>query len=289
MYSKIYDIIKSSKYYIEVILLVYIVSSILIITLICINLKFSIDDWSKIITTTVAIGGLMIACSYNNGTKNQKEQLLLQNKREYYNKFIEAYTKHLYYSSTNNKKILNSKEYVIALENFCLECSRLKLYASKEVILLTDCIYLLEQIDANISRENRHNSPVYNYDILKKDFCNNFNNSILLDLNEIKSKLLSSNETITILEKNDEYIQSVQDLKSKSFDINNEKELYFKYYCAIINILCSNILITFIRKDLNMEDYVILEKGLYGPNLLVIENEIHNVDKYLDKDLEKMK
>lgn len=57
---------------------------------IIIFLNFNLDDISKVITGIVAIGGLIIAYSYNNGVKNQREQQLLQIKKENYIKFVES-------------------------------------------------------------------------------------------------------------------------------------------------------------------------------------------------------
>ena len=54
-------------------------------------LNFNLDDISKVITGIVAICGLIIAYSYNNGAKNQREQQLLQIKKESYIKFVEAF------------------------------------------------------------------------------------------------------------------------------------------------------------------------------------------------------
>lgn len=45
-------------------------------------LNFNLDDISKVITGIVAICGLIIAYSYNNGAKNQREQQLLQIKKK---------------------------------------------------------------------------------------------------------------------------------------------------------------------------------------------------------------
>lgn len=68
---------------------------------IIIFLNFNLDDISKVITGIVAIGGLIIAYSYNNGVKNQREQQLLQIKKEKYIKFVEAFL---------NKKIYFTKD-----------------------------------------------------------------------------------------------------------------------------------------------------------------------------------
>ena len=75
--------------------MIYIVSVVLIITYISFLLNLDIKDWSQLITAFMAIGGVIIAYSYNNGMKNQREQQLLQNKREYYNKFWLCHNKWL--------------------------------------------------------------------------------------------------------------------------------------------------------------------------------------------------
>lgn len=67
-------------------------------------LNFNLDDILKVITGIVSICGLIIAYSYNNGAKNQREQQLSQIKKENYIKFVEAFL---------NKRIYFTKDTII--------------------------------------------------------------------------------------------------------------------------------------------------------------------------------
>ena len=111
---------------------------ILSLLFIVIFLNFNLEDISKVITGVVAICGLIIAYSYNNGAKNQREQQLLQNKREYYNKFVEAYINKMNYYPA----LFDTLEAVEANEKFCIEASRLTIYASKDVI---ECVAKIQR------------------------------------------------------------------------------------------------------------------------------------------------
>ncbi|NJE28952.1 hypothetical protein E0L01_09225 [Megamonas funiformis] len=255
---------------------------------IVIFLNFNLEDISKVVTGIVAICGLIIAYSYNNGMKNQREQQLLQNKREYYNKFFEAYIEYLTYSGTNNEKIIHSKEFVITLKNFNIELSRLKLYASKEVMIVAECLTKFEEIDKKFDIDNRYNSPILNEEKHKENFLKLFNNddNIKSFIDDIKDSLLKTREIVELLENDVNCKEEFNELKTRG---GNNKDNYYAYYCAILNLMCANILIKFIRKDLLIKDYEELGKVLYAPNLLLIDDDIIYVDREMDEIYHKEK
>ncbi|MFQ7190995.1 MAG: hypothetical protein ACLRPD_03595 [Megamonas funiformis] len=262
--------------------MIYIVSVVLIITYISFLLNLDIKDWSQLITAFMAIGGVIIAYSYNNGMKNQREQQLLQNKREYYNKFFEAYIEYVIYSGTNNEKIIYSKEFAITLKKFNIELSRLKLYASKEVIIIAECLDKFEEIDKKFEIDNRYNSPILDEEKHKKNFLKLFTNddSIKTSIDDIRDSILKTKEIVEVLEKDVNCKEEFNNLKTIG---GNNKDNYYVYYCAILNLICTNILIKFIRKDLLIKDYEELGKVLYGPNLLLIDDDIKYVDREKDE------
>ncbi|WP_317406065.1 hypothetical protein [Megamonas funiformis] len=268
--------------------MIYIVNVVLIIT--CISFFFNLDikDWSQLITTFMAIGGVIIAYSYNNGMKNQREQQLLQNKREYYNKFFEAYIEYVIYSGTNNEKIIYSKEFAITLKKFNIELSRLKLYASKEVIIIAECLDKFEEIDKKFEIDNRYNSPILNEEKHKKNFLKLFTNddSIKTSIDDIRDSILKTKEIVEVLEKDVNCKEEFNNLKTIG---GNNKDNYYVYYCAILNLICTNILIKFIRKDLLIKDYEEIGKVLYGPTLLLIDDDIKYVDREKDEMYHKEK
>jgi hypothetical protein len=111
----------------------------LCIIMVCLFFHFNLGDFSKIVTIIGTIAGLYIAYSYNNNYKNQKELQIMQIKREYYNKFLAAFIKKMNYCYP---KLSESLEAVQANEKFCIEASRLTMYASKDVI---ECVAKIQK------------------------------------------------------------------------------------------------------------------------------------------------
>ena len=93
------------------------------------DLKF--NDIISALQLFIAAFVAFIAYQYNNNYKNQKELQIMIMKRENYNKFIEVFMKKILYS---NSKIVDSIEAANANKDFCVEYSKLGVYASDEVI-----------------------------------------------------------------------------------------------------------------------------------------------------------
>lgn len=110
----------------------------LCIIIVCLFFHFNLEDFSKIVTAIGTIAGLYIAYSYNNNYKNQKELQIMQIKREYYNEFLAAFIKKMNYYPA----LFDTLEAVEANEKFCIEASRLTMYASKDVI---ECVAKIQK------------------------------------------------------------------------------------------------------------------------------------------------
>lgn len=92
----------------------------------------------EVIKVLVGIFLAYVAYQYNNHYKNQKELQRMEMKREYYNKFLEAFMRKMFYTGALRPEILHSLEAAKANEMFCIEVSRLSSYASKEVMIFVE-------------------------------------------------------------------------------------------------------------------------------------------------------
>lgn len=261
-----------------------IVSSILIITLICFGLDFSIDDWSKIITTIVAIGGFMIAYSYNNGAKNQRKQQLLQNTRENYNKFIEAFMMYIFYMRGSAEEIENSKELIQYVEQYTIELARLSTYASQNVILYTFFLQNYFCICGNdkdlkdlplFDNESSFNNTIDK--LISKNTKEEHNDLSIFKLEkqikEILKYIFNINEN-DFMTKNSIKIQ-IND-NEINLNIKNIKSSNKYYLLKEANKLVSiNILLYLIRTDLSYSDYI--NDAIVLPERILINNKIVNV------------
>ena len=120
-------------------------------------LNFNLDDILKVITGIVSICGLIIAYSYNNGAKNQREQQLLQIKKENYIKFLEAFlNKKIYFTKDTIIPIKKdgrfdlSKEVIEINEIYCKEVCKLNMYASDYILEFISCFILFEKFNIDL-------------------------------------------------------------------------------------------------------------------------------------------
>lgn len=118
------------------------------------GLKF--NDIISALQLFIAAFVAFIAYQYNNNYKNQKELQIMIMKRENYSKFLEAFMKKISY---NHPQIVNSIEAANANKDFCVEYSKLGVYASDEVI----------EFCAEVQCGNTSKSPKELINLIRKD------------------------------------------------------------------------------------------------------------------------
>lgn len=100
-----------------------------------IDLAFLFDCCYKFATVVIAVVVAVYGIKYNNNLKNSRILEVRQIKEQYYHKLLECFIKHFSYVQTNNEQAKQSEEAARYNMEFCIETSRLALYASKEIIL----------------------------------------------------------------------------------------------------------------------------------------------------------
>lgn len=262
---------------------------ILSLLFIVIFLNFNLEDISKVITGVVAICGIIIAYSYNNGAKNQREQQLLQNKREYYNKFVEAYINKINYTVTNNDNIKYSNQAIEAMSSYAMEISRLNTYASKNVMDFMNCEYKLSIILDKIEKDTNISIfyLIYGNDLVDKALEKYFSKkgiSYLTELNDLHTAVINFSKTVVFLNNNPRYKQSILFLKEKHNNISDYKDLY-EVFAIICNFLSTSLLLAIIREDLGLNPLDSIEVSPRISNSLIINEKIEKI--YINKDLDE--
>ena len=197
-----------------------------------------------IFSTGAAIFAAYIAYSFNNNSKNQKEQYILQSKRENYASFIKIYLKYMSFERSNNPKIKNSKEYVQVTQEYVLEITKLNIYASKEIIDYIFCTKLFLEIWQNISELNQFVMGNYNDKILVKIIEQYFYKNIDKDRNFIIENLKILKEKLVPM------IDETPNLKA--FNEKYSDNVYCDAFITMYKIMTPAFLLGLIRKDLKM-------------------------------------
>lgn len=240
---------------------------------IIIFLNFNLDDISKVITGIVAIGGLIIAYSYNNGVKNQREQQLLQIKKENYIKFVEAFlNKRIYFTKdtiTPQKKgseFILSKKVIEVNEIYCKEVCKLNIYASDYILEFISCLNYFEEFKISLFKK-------YEVDIFVDDFeipFDKMDNYHKISFRRLRTKILNSSNLIIKLEKFSNLKETLNNLRKDN--------LSGKEYNIIINELLSDkVLLTLIGYDLKIIKNNSLVKVIAYPNFIMIDDKINYI------------
>lgn len=246
-------------------------------------LNFNLDDISKVITGIVAICGLIIAYSYNNGAKNQREQQLLQIKKESYIKFVEAFlNKKIYF--TKNTIIPQKKDDCFELpkevieinEIYCKEVCKLNIYAPDYILEFISCFNDFEVIDVMVfekygidvwrtdNKGARIGSLIKNTE--EKTSSKIEKSEIEMRLYNLRLKFLESKNLINALNNNlilNTYISNIKD-----------DNLCSTYYASMNEILSDKVLLDLIRQDLNnLRSNNLIDVIVY-PNFINIDGKI---------------
>ena len=233
-------------------------------------LNFNLDDILKVITGIVSICGLIIAYSYNNGAKNQREQQLLQIKKENYIKFLEAFlNKKIYFTKDTIIPIKKdgrfdlSKEVIEINEIYC----KLNMYASDYILEFISCFILFEKFKISLLKE-------YEINIFVDDFKIPFDKIDKYDeisFRRIRFKILNSSNLIIKLENFSNLKEALNNLKEEN--LSNET------YNIIINeILSDRTLLSLIRCDLKITKNSSLVNVIVYPNFINVDGKIKYIE-----------
>ena len=243
---------------------------ILSLLFIVIFLNFNLEDISKVLTGIVAICGLIIAYSYNNGIKNQREQQLLQIKKENYIKFIEVFlnrkihfAKDIIISKKEGNEFISSKKVIEIDEIYYKEICKLNIYASKYVLQFIYCFNDFETI--NIMILEKYNINIWNR--YNRRSCIDELTDITGKLHILKFKLLRFESLVNILSDNLYLKRDINNLK----DDNKSNSIY---YISMSEILSDEVLLMLIRQDLNNRQNNNLVDFVVYPNSMMIDNKI---------------
>lgn len=233
-------------------------------------LNFNLDDILKVITGIVSICGLIIAYSYNNGAKNQREQQLLQIKKENYIKFLEAFL---------NKKIYFTKDTIIPIKkDGCFDLSKevieineiyckLNMYASDYILEFISCFILFENLKISLLKKREINIFVDDFKI-PFDKIDKYDE---ISFRRIRFKILNSSNLIIKLENFSNLKEALNNLR--------EENLSNEIYNIIINeILSDRTLLSLIRCDLKITKNSSLVNVIVYPNFVNIDGKVKYIE-----------
>ena len=230
-------------------------------------LNFNLDDISKVITGIVAICGLIIAYSYNKGARNQREQQLLQIKKESYIKFVEAFlNKKIYFTKDTiipQKKddcFELPKEVIEINEIYCKEVCKLNIYAPDYILEFISCFNDFEVIDVMVFEK-------YGVDVWRTDNKGACIGSLIKNTEEKTSSKIEKSEIEMRL-----YNLRLKFLESKN--LIKDDNLCSTYYASMNEILSDKVLLDLIRQDLNnLRSNNLIDVIVY-PNFINIDGKI---------------
>lgn len=233
-------------------------------------LNFNLDDILKVITGIVSICGLIIAYSYNNGAKNQREQQLLQIKKENYIKFLEAFlNKKIYFTKDTIIPIKKdgrfdlSKEVIEINEIYC----KLNMYASDYILEFVSCFILFENLKISLLKKREINIFVDDFKI-PFDKIDKYDE---ISFRRIRFKILNSSNLIIKLENFSNLKEALNNLR--------EENLSNEIYNIIINeILSDRTLLSLIRCDLKITKNSSLVNVIVYPNFVNIDGNVKYIE-----------
>lgn len=233
-------------------------------------LNFNLDDILKVITGIVSICGLIIAYSYNNGAKNQREQQLLQIKKENYIKFLEAFlNKKIYFTKDTIIPIKKdgrfdlSKEVIEINEIYC----KLNMYASDYILKFISCFILFENLKISLLKKREINIFVDDFKI-PFDKIDKYDE---ISFRRIRFKILNSSNLIIKLENFSNLKEALNNLR--------EENLSNEIYNIIINeILSDRTLLSLIRCDLKITKNSSLVNVIVYPNFVNIDGKVKYIE-----------
>ena len=246
-------------------------------------LNFNLDDILKVITGIVSICGLIIAYSYNNGAKNQREQQLLQIKKENYIKFLESFlNKKIYFTKDTIIPIKKdgrfdlSKEVIEINEIYCKEVCKLNIYASRYILEFISCFNDFEVIDVMVFE--KYSVDIWRIDnkdnrigTLIKIFEDKTSSEIEKKLHNLRLKFLESKDLMNILNNN-------LDLKIYINNVLDDNELSSTYYISMNEILSDKVLLDLIRQDLNNLRNNNLVDVIVYPNFINVDGKVKYIE-----------
>ena len=237
-------------------------------------LNFNLDDILKVITGIVSICGLIIAYSYNNGAKNQREQQLLQIKKENYIKFLEAFlNKKIYFTKDTIIPIKKdgrfdlSKEVIEINEIYCKEVCKLNMYSSDYILEFISCFILFENLKISLLKKHEINIFVDDFKI-PFDKIDKYDE---ISFRRIRFKILNSSNLIIKLENFSNLKEALNNLREEN--LSNET------YNIIINeILSDRTLLSLIRCDLKITKNSSLVNVIVYPNFVNIDGQVKYIE-----------
>lgn len=233
-------------------------------------LNFNLDDILKVITGIVSICGLIIAYSYNNGAKNQREQQLLQIKKENYIKFLEVFlNKKIYFTKDTIIPIKKdgrfdlSKEVIEINEIYC----KLNMYASDYILEFISYFILFENLKISLLKKREINIFVDDFKI-PFDKIDKYDE---ISFRRIRFKILNSSNLIIKLENFSNLKEALNNLR--------EENLSNEIYNIIINeILSDRTLLSLIRCDLKITKNSSLVNVIVYPNFVNIDGKVKYIE-----------